>query len=86
MATITLTQNATHTQANRADLIVRNTRRMRQIDTKAYLSSQSSKQMFAKTATILASTGICAGIGAGYYEKTLITIEGRICKQKKKTS
>ena len=38
---------------------------MRHIDTKAYLSTQSSKQMFAKTATILASTGICAGIGAG---------------------
>ena len=65
MTTITVTQHVTHHQPNRADLILRNTGRMRQIDTKSYLSTQSSKQMFAKTATILASTGICTGIGAG---------------------
>ena len=65
MTTITLTQNVIHHQPNRANHIVRNAGRMRQIDTKAYLSTQSSTQMFAKTATILASTGICSGIGAG---------------------
>ena len=65
MANITVTQYVAHNQPNRADLILRNTGRMRQIDTKAYLSTQSSKQMFAKTATVLASTGICMGIGAG---------------------
>jgi U-box domain len=58
MATITINQT-------RADCIVRNTGRMRQIDTKAYLSDQSTLKMFAKTSTILASTGLCAGIGAG---------------------
>ena len=65
MASITLTQNVTYNHQNRDDLIVRNAGRMRKIDTKAYLSTQSSKQMFAKTATILTSTGIGAGIGAG---------------------
>ena len=48
----------------RATVIVGNTRIMRRIDTKAYLSSQSSCKMFSKVSTILLSTGICAGIGA----------------------
>ena len=65
MASITATQQVTHNQPSRADHIVRNAGRMRQIDTKAYLSTQSSKQMFAKTATILTTTGIGMGIGAG---------------------
>jgi hypothetical protein len=65
MTTITVTQNITYDQPDRSVHILRNAGRMRQIDTKAYLSTQSSRQMFAKTATILVSTGIGAGIGAG---------------------
>ena len=64
MATISRTETIQH-QNHRDMIIVRNSNSMRRIDTKAYLSSQSSCKMFSKVSTILLATGIGAGVGAG---------------------